>query len=398
MRISSSQQFQQGIDAILRQQAKLTKTQEQLATGNRILTPSDDPAASTQLIKLSALIASNSQYDRNITFAQNQVGLAESKLKSAGDIIQRVRELVVQANTAIHSNSSRGAIATEIQNNLDALLDVANSKDASGEYIFSGFNASTKPFVKEGDGYQYKGDQGERFLQVSEDIQVQVRDSGATIFQKIREGDGRLKLSPAASNQGNFIVTLESNVDSVVDTYAVSFLSSESGQQYEVRNSAGEVVQSGSYNESAQISFNEINLTITGTPVAGDKIDVRPAEYSDIFTTLQKLVEQLAAPIDKGSQQATLTTNLSQSMNEMDQVLGNFLSARASLGNRLQQLDVRATENVDAKIRYDRSISELKDLDYAQAVSRLNMQMTGLQAAQQSYVKVQGLSLFNYLK
>jgi len=398
MRISSSQQFQQGIDAILRQQAKLAKTQEQLATGNRILTPSDDPAASTQLIKLSALIASNSQYDRNITFAQNQVGLAESKLKSAGDIIQRVRELVVQANTAIHSNSSRGAIATEIQNNLDAMLDVANSKDASGEYIFSGFNASTKPFVKEGDGYQYKGDQGERFLQVSEDIQVQVRDSGATIFQKIREGDGRLKLSPAASNQGNLIVTLESNVDSVVDTYAVSFLSSESGQQYEVRNSAGEVVQSGSYNESAQISFNEINLTITGTPVAGDKIDVRPAEYSDIFTTLQKLVEQLAAPIDKGSQQATLTTNLSQSMNEMDQVLGNFLSARASLGNRLQQLDVRATENVDAKIRYDRSISELKDLDYAQAVSRLNMQMTGLQAAQQSYVKVQGLSLFNYLK
>ena len=398
MRISSSQQFQQGIDAILRQQAKLTKTQEQLATGNRILTPSDDPAASTQLIKLSALIASNSQYDRNITFAQNQVGLAESKLKSAGDIIQRVRELVVQANTAIHSNSSRGAIATEIQNNLDAMLDVANSKDASGEYIFSGFNASTKPFVKEGDGYQYKGDQGERFLQVSEDIQVQVRDSGATIFQKIREGDGRLKLSPAASNQGNLIVTLESNVDSVVDTYAVSFLSSESGQQYEVRNSAGEVVQSGSYNESAQISFNEINLTITGTPVAGDKIDVRPAEYSDIFTTLQKLVEQLAAPIDKGSQQATLTTNLTQSVNEMDQVLGNFLSARASLGNRLQQLDVRASENVDAKIRYDRSISELKDLDYAQAVSRLNMQMTGLQAAQQSYVKVQGLSLFNYLK
>ena len=398
MRISSSQQFQQGIDAILRQQAKLTKTQEQLATGNRILTPSDDPAASTQLIKLSALIASNSQYDRNITFAQNQVGLAESKLKSAGDIIQRVRELVVQANTAIHSNSSRGAIATEIQNNLDALLDVANSKDASGEYIFSGFNASTKPFVKEGDGYQYKGDQGERFLQVSEDIQVQVRDSGATIFQKIREGDGRLKLSPAASNQGNLIVTLESNVDSVVDTYAVSFLSSESGQQYEVRNSAGEVVQSGSYNESAQISFNEINLTITGTPVAGDKIDVRPAEYSDIFTTLQKLVEQLAAPIDKGSQQATLTTNLSQSMNEMDQVLDKFLGARAVLGNRLQQLDVRANENIDAKIRYDRSISELKDLDYAQAASRLNMQMTGLQAAQQSYVKVKGLSLFNYLK
>ena len=153
------------------------------------------------------------------------------------------------------------------------MLDVANSKDASGEYIFSGFNASTKPFVKEGDGYQYKGDQGERFLQVSEDIQVQVRDSGATIFQKIREGDGRLKLSPAASNQGNLIVDLRIERGFSSSTPMQSaFCLPKVGQQYEVRNSAGEVVQSGSYNESAQISFNEINLTITGTPVAGDKI------------------------------------------------------------------------------------------------------------------------------
>ena len=106
----------------------------------------------------------------------------------------------------------------------------------------------------------------------------------------------------------------------------------------------------------------------------------------------------MAAPIDKAPRQASLTTHLGQSLNEMDQVLDKFLGARAVLGNRLQQLDVRANENIDAKIRYDRSISELKDLDYAQAASRLNMQMTGLQAAQQSYVKVQGLSLFNYLK
>ena len=398
MRISSSQQFQQGIDAILRQQAKLSKTQEQLATGNRILTPSDDPSASTQLIKLSALIASNSQYDRNIIFAQNQVGLAESKLKSAGDIIQRVRELVVQANTAIHNDSSRGAIAKEIENNLSAMLDVANSKDGSGEYIFSGFNATTKPFVKDGNGYQYKGDQGERLLQVSEDIQVQVRDSGAEIFQKIREGDGRLKLVLDSGMQGNFVVNLESNVDSIVDSYVVAFPEGTGAQQYEVKNSAGDVVASGTYNENAQISFNEINLTITGTAVPGDQFEVQPAAYRDIFSTLQKLVDELAAPIDKGPRQASLTTHLGQSLNEMDQVMDKFLGARAVLGNRLQQLDVRANENIDAKIRYDRSISELKDLDYAQAASRLNMQMTGLQAAQQSYVKVQGLSLFNYLK
>ena len=398
MRISSSQQFQQGIDAILRQQAKLTKTQEQLATGNRILTPSDDPAASTQLIKLSALIASNSQYDRNITFAQNQVGLAESKLKSAGDIIQRVRELVVQANTAIHSNSSRGAIATEIQNNLDAMLDVANSKDASGEYIFSGFNASTKPFVKEGDGYQYKGDQGERFLQVSEDIQVQVRDSGATIFQKIREGDGRLKLSSSPENTGNVRIFMQSNVESVVDSYALEFVENGSEYQYVIKNAAGDTLQTGDYDGSAQVEFNNINLSIEGDPGSSDRFDIQRAGYKDIFTTLQDLADVLSAPADTSADKSIVSNYLGQSLDELDQVMDRFSSARSSLGSRLQQLDTRVGENIDEKIRHDRSISELKDLDYAEAVSRLNMQMTGLQAAQQSYVKIQGLSLFNYLR
>jgi len=398
MRISSSQQFQQGIDAILRQQAKLTKTQEQLATGNRILTPSDDPAASTQLIKLSALIASNSQYDRNITFAQNQVGLAESKLKSAGDIIQRVRELVVQANTAIHSNSSRGAIATEIQNNLDAMLDVANSKDASGEYIFSGFNASTKPFVKEGDGYQYKGDQGERFLQVSEDIQVQVRDSGATIFQKIREGDGRLKLSSSPENTGNVRIFMQSNVESVVDSYALEFVENGSDYQYVIKNAAGDTLQTGDYDGSAQVEFNNINLSIEGDPGSSDRFDIQRAGYKDIFTTLQDLADVLSAPADTSADKSIVSNYLGQSLDELDQVMDRFSSARSSLGSRLQQLDTRVGENIDEKIRHDRSISELKDLDYAEAVSRLNMQMTGLQAAQQSYVKIQGLSLFNYLR
>ncbi len=398
MRISSEQLFSQGIDAILVQQAKLNETQEQLASGYRILTPSDDPSASTQLIKLSALIASNNQYDRNIVFAQNQIGLAESKLKSAGDIIQRVRELVVQANSAVHDNSSRGAIAKEIENNLSAMLDVANSKDGSGEYIFSGFNATTKPFVKDGDGYQYKGDQGERFLQVSEDIQVQVRDSGTEIFQKIREGDGRLKLVTDPSNQGNFFVNLESNVDSIVENYVVSFPEGPGLQRYEVKNELGEVVASDVFSGNNEISFNEINLTITGTPVAGDQFEVQPAGYRDVFSTLQNLVDQLDEPIDTKPRQAALTTYLGQALNEMDEALDKFLGARGVMGNRLQQLDVRANENIDAKIRYERSISELKDLDYAEAVSRLNMQMTGLQAAQQSYVKVQGLSLFNFLR
>jgi flagellar hook-associated protein 3 FlgL len=398
MRISSNQQFQQGIDALLRQQAKLAETQEQLATGNRILTPSDDPAASSQLIKLSALSAANQQFDRNIVFAQNDVDLSESKLKSAGDIIQRVRELVVQANNATNSDQSRSAIATEIENNLYSMRDLANSKDATGDYLFSGFNATTKPFVKEGSGYVYKGDQGERFLQIADGIQIQVRDTGTEIFQKIRNGDGRLRVAIPDSNKGSALVNLESTVTSLVGTYSIEFFEEENEPlHYRVLNEDGEAVVGATlYEPGQQVSFNDINVSVSGSPVAGDKIEIEPSEFQDVFTTLQLLVDKLKAPIASAPPNS-LSNHLTQSLQEMDLVLDKFLSVRSSLGSRLQELDTAKGQNADEDLRLQRSVGALKDLDYAEAVSRLNMQMTGLQAAQQAYVKVQGLSLFNFL-
>jgi len=400
MRISSEQQFQQGIDSILTQQAKLNITQEQVASGDRILTPSDDPAAATQILKLSALVASNEQFERNVVFAQNQLELAEGRLSYAGNVIQRVRELVVQANNASQSNESRAAIADEIQNRLDELMGVANSKDASGEYIFAGYNAKTIPFVKQGAGYVYQGDQGERLLQISEDLQIKVRNSGAEIFQKVPEGDGRFVLTSPASNSGNLLVQTNTSSESGVDTYSLVFsqASATDPVTYQVSGASSGIVASGTYLDGESVSFNGISLILQGRPEDGDNYTIAPAGKQDVFQALSDLAQQLKAPKVDAAALAKLGNDLGQALNGLDQMLGSLLSHRSSMGNRLQQLDVRMTENADSRLRYERSISELKDLDYANAVGRLNMQMTALQAAQQAYIKVQGLSLFNLLR
>ena len=400
MRISSEQQFQQGIDSILTQQAKLNITQEQVASGDRILTPSDDPAAATQILKLSALVASNEQFERNVVFAQNQLELAEGRLSYAGNVIQRVRELVVQANNASQSNESRAAIAGEIQNRLDELMGVANSKDASGEYIFAGYNAKTIPFVKQGAGYVYQGDQGERLLQISEDLQIKVRNSGAEIFQKVPEGDGRFVLTSPASNSGNLLVQTNTSSESGVDTYSLVFsqASATDPVTYQVSGASSGIVASGTYLDGESVSFNGISLILQGRPEDGDNYTIAPAGKQDLFQSLNELAQQLQAPKVDAADLAKLGNDLGQSLNGLDQVLDSLLGHRSNMGNRLQQLDVRITENADARLRYERSISELKDLDYANAVGRLNMQMTALQAAQQAYIKVQGLSLFNLLR
>ena len=400
MRISSIEQFQQGIDSILNQQAKLNQTQLQLATGKKVLKPSDDPAVATQLLNLSSLKANNLQYDRNINTAQNELELQESVLASSGNVLQRVRELVVQANNGTQSEQSHKAIADEISNLADELLQLANTKSPSGEYIFSGYNSRTPAFVKSGTSYVYQGDQGQRLLQVSEDTQLAVRDNGADVFQGMSTGDSRFLLETPASNTGDALVKMSSAIDAIRDDYTTVFVQANADDPitYSVTGAASGVVATGTYQAGEAITFNGISIEIEGAPTNGDSYQVNRSVRQDVFQSVQAIANGLLAGSETPASSSKLVNDLGQSISTMDQALEHLQSRRTIVGNRLQALDTRAGENADGLLRLERQTSELNDLDFAEAVSRLNLQTTALQAAQQSYIKIQGLSLFNYLR
>ena len=122
MRLSSVQIFQQGISAILDQQAKLNQTEQQLASGKRVLNPSDDPVAAVQILDITEDLKLVDQYSRNGDLAEGQLALEESTLAEVGNVLQRVRELVVQANNATQTPETRNSIATEIEARLDLSL------------------------------------------------------------------------------------------------------------------------------------------------------------------------------------------------------------------------------------------------------------------------------------
>ena len=400
MRISSIEQFQQGIDSILNQQAKLNQTQLQLATGKKILKPSDDPAVATQLLNLSSLKANNLQYDRNINTALNELELQESVLASSGNVLQRVRELVIQANNATQSPQTREAIADEISNLADELLQLANTKSPSGEYIFAGYNSRTPAFAKSDAGFVYQGDQGQRLLQVSEDTQLAVRDNGADVFQGMTTGDGRFLLETPASNAGNGLVKMSSAIDAISDNYSITFIQTNPGDPllYSVSGEDTGAVATGTFAPGEAINFNGISIEIVGAPVNDDSYQINRSVRQDVFQSVQAIASALLAGTETGAKSSKLVNDLGQSISTMDQALEHLQSRRTIVGNRLQALDTRASENADGLLRLERQTSELNDLDFAEAVSRLNLQTTALQAAQQSYIKIQGLSLFNYLR
>ena len=188
MRLSTHQVFQRSVNGILDAQSKVSATQEQMATGKRVNKASDDPAATASIYLLRKEIATTEHYVRNSTLAEGELQLEESVFQSIESSVLRVRELVVTAGNGAIGFAERQGIAAEVEQRLGEILNYLNTKGANGEYMFAGHQGQIKPFaIDPAGGYQFQGDEGQRFLQVSSELSVAVRDSGKGIFADIPE-------------------------------------------------------------------------------------------------------------------------------------------------------------------------------------------------------------------
>ncbi|MCB1666986.1 MAG: flagellar hook-associated protein FlgL [Porticoccaceae bacterium] len=400
MRLSSVQIFQQGISGILEQQAKLQHTEQQLATGRRVLTPSDDPVAAAQILDITEDLELMDQYQRNGNLAETHLRQEEAVLDDVGNLLQRVRELVVQANNASQSPETRQAIAVEIEAQLDGLQALANSQNADGDYIFAGFQNTSEPFTKQGNTYSYNGDDGQRLLQVGRSSQVAIQDSGLDVFVAVPSGNGRYEIAANPANSGTAVAgtnTVQGNF--VADNYTITFSQATPADPitYQVTDGAAAVIASGNYVSGENITFGGASIGFDGVPADGDSFQVTPSTKQDMFSTLQDIVSVLQGSGSAPAEIALLNTAMGQALENLDQGIGQVLDVRAAVGVRLNQVENQLNINDSFKLQMEETLSDIQDLDYAEAISRLNLQLTALQAAQQAYVKVQGLSLFNYL-
>ncbi len=403
MRISTNQIYNNSLNAMLDQQANVNQTQLQLATGQRILKPSDDPTQSARILDLNQAVASNTQYQANADTTRYRSSLEDSTLASVTDLLQRVRELTVQGANATLSNSDRNSIAVEVRQRLDELLSLSNTKDANGEYVFAGFKGQTQPFARSGSSFSYNGDQNQRYLEVGPGIQVAERDPGSRVFQQIRNGNGTFNTADNPANTGSGVIDPGSASNTyVADTYTIAFAQATptSPITYSVTGAAsGVIVAAGTpYVDGAAITFNGVTTNVKGTPANGDSFSLTPSTNQDMFTTLQNMANTLEAGASNQASATRLNNGMNRTLTDIDQAMGNILQVRAQVGARLNTIDSQKNTNDSFSLQLQSTLSDIKDLDYAEAASRLNRQLLGLQAAQQAFVKVQGLSLFNFLR
>lgn len=402
MRISTNTVYDQGVARLQQQQEILLKTQQQVATGRRVLTPADDPVAAAHALEVSQADSANNQYAVNRNSAKSSLGLEESTLQSLTGLIQDVRTATLSAGNPVMSNSDRAAIVAELRGRLDQLTGLANSTDGTGQYLFSGYQGSTKPFALTATGAQYSGDQGQRLVQVGAARQIGVSDSGSDIFERIRTGNGVFVLAAGAANSGTGVSSPGSVTNPAALTghnYQINFSVSGSTTTYDVVDTTTSTTLStgNAYTSGSAIAFDGMQLDIQGIPVNGDRFTITPSSNQSLFKTLNDLIGVIANPVNSAAGTTKLTNGLNAALLNLDHGLDNVLSVRATVGTRLQEVDALDNLGSDLSLQYKQTLSQLQDVDYNKAISDLTMQQTNLQAAQKSFLKISGMSLFDYV-
>jgi flagellar hook-associated protein 3 FlgL len=400
-RISLQQAFSQGLRGILNVQSQLFKTQNQISTGKRVLTPADDPVAAARILQLDQATAETAQFQKNIKGAQTSLELEDTQLDSVTNLLQRVRELTIQAGDGALSRSDREGIAAELRARMDELVALANTRNTSGEYVFGGYKGEQAPFVGNGSGYYtYRGDNGQRLAQVSLSTVVPTGDSGEDVFVAVRSS--RLQNSAAAANTGTATISSGWVADQVAfnagftGNYAINFTSPTT---YDILDSGGATVVAGAaYTSGDVIAFNGAEFRITGTPAAGDSFSLTPPSTQSILDTVARITNLLGTYGDGTDDRLRLQDLVAETLDNLDSAETHISTVRGEIGARLNVLDstVALHEGIDEVNQ--KVLSDVRDLDYAEAITRLTNEETVLQAAQQSFARISNLSLFNFLR
>lgn len=454
MRVATTTLFNVSRSGLQKHSAEQAKLQEQLSSGRRMLTPSDDPIAAARVLDIGQSASINSQYSINSKAADSALSMTESTLAQIVGTIQNLQTLAVNAGNPSQTVAEKKMLASELQSNYQELLALANSTDGNGLYLFSGFQGATKPFGENGFGnVAYSGDEGQRLVQISSGRQIPISENGNEVFRNIKNGNGTFTASASATNSGSGVISagevLEPGKWNAVSpqNFTVQFywqanatdptkpvisydlIDATTGNSLiDGTATAGQTSGPRTYVPGGDIEFKQlageaavpawdygIKMSVSGTPIAidattgappatstpgaADSFSVGASSNVDIFTTLGNFNTALTSYATDGSgkAQAAFQNQLNGVMQNLNNALSKVLTVQAGICARTNETESVQDTNSDLQLQYSKTISGLQDLDYSQAISDFYMNQMLLEATRSSFAKVQDLSLFKYI-
>ena len=397
LRISTAGLHAQGLQGLLLQQQRVARTQQELVTNTKLLRGADNPSAMAESQRLDHALATLDQHGKNAGLLEHRLRSQEQAYADVGSQLNRARVLAVQANSAALTDTDRKSIAAELRVIRSEVLAVANRDDGAGRRLFAGSRDGVMPFADNGRSVGYAGDDGRNLVEVAPDLSLADTDAGSDAFMRVRTGDGIARGLAAAANTGSGVLQASAVTDNAAwagRSLRVEFTAPDA---YRVLDASGAVMASGAYTPNTTINAAGIQVTLTGAPATGDSFSVERAPTQDVFATLQNLADALDAPVGSPAEQARRSNALGAALTNIGSAQDHMLNLRAGTGSRLASLDNATDSRSAGDVSLQTTLSQLRDVDYAQAASRLAQQLTALEAAQKTMLRVQTLSLFDSL-
>ncbi|MEY4590606.1 MAG: flagellar hook-associated protein 3 [Pseudomonadota bacterium] len=528
MRISSIQIFDIANRSMSDLNGAIVNTQEQISSGKRVLTPADDPVASTKILQLNEELANVKQFTANISSARNSLSLTETSLDGVNGIIHRVQELAIQAgNTATLSKNEYTALASEVDSRLQELMNLTNTKNSNGDFIFSGFKSHTQPFTGDAlSGFRYNGDEGQQHIKVANNTFIPSSDSGKAAFTDVVSSKNTINTYASPANMSSppvkigvgrvldqkvydefypedIVITF--NADGNVAPHGKNFTATEKstgriilenkpyipGQEITIKGVAvkisgnpvsgtaavpatqlfGAQAATGPFDftalpQSVQIRVGGITQTLlldgnvtntadlsvllnnpgngnaaklaalgmrvdaqglhvdkginfsidssspgvdtvmglnttTGTQSvdgelakSGDRAFIDSSNRQDVLTTLARFSETLKAFDGSNDTRRAITEMVATTLDNLNHVQTSISNVVSTIGARINTLDSTDAQHLDTQVVGKKILSDLSNLDYAEAATRLSQQSMVLEATQQTFIRVSRLTLF----
>jgi flagellar hook-associated protein 3 FlgL len=407
MRVSTFNIFQSQLNNITGKTATVHQQMNKLSSGVRVETAGEDPVAMNSILNYKQELQKIAQYSKNIDLAENRLRREESALTVGENLLQQSKEILLKANNGTFTQQERDAYATELRHRIGEMVDLANSRDEFGQYIFGGFQTDNPPFTLQPDGsVRYHGDGGQRQMAVGDSVKVAINHDGRLVFGQAANPRGDFTAAYALTDQSrehNLRVESARIGDAAAfgdrHPYQVSFADNAGTLEITITDDDGNSLTEP-FEAGKAYRLDGVDLVLSGEARAGDGItlssnqsDGTGQDHIDVFDTLNRALAWLQQDNNNPSGQSELT----EVLDGLDAISGHFTRVRADTGNRLLRLDNQRNNHEDMTLTLEKVRSGMEDLDYAQAIGELNQTMVALQATQTMFGKVQGMSLFNYI-
>ena len=406
MRLGSANTYDRALQNLYSRQTELSNQQEKLTSGKNVNRPSDDPTGAAQAERALTRLARISSDNRSLEVQRSAITLAESTLGDATSLVQKLRELVINAGNAGYSASDRKSVAQEMSGLRDQLFALANARDANGTPLFGALGSASAPFTDSSGGVSFNGVAGQR---ASTETSIPGTMDGQAVWMNVASGNGSFALSTGTGNTGN----LWTNTGQVLTpasltghNYTITFSVVGAATTYSVQDTtnipattvlpapAVPPSPNPTYTPGQAITFDGLSLVANGAPANGDTVQVVPSTNTNLFKVMDDAITAIGDPNLTSSQRAQA---VGLALTQVDTGMNQLQAARSQAGEWMNRADniQDAQEGRTLQLSADKSRAE--ELDMVKGISDFTRFQTGYQTALQSYAQVQKLSLFNFI-